>query len=115
MNSKIKKLSALILLCSLLCGCEVNANSINNDLKINAEKFESYREFTLINTRNNEILYEIEGYFSRENAIDNQIIIVEKVDGDLYKRHIFYLNKDTIYIIRDVNGSVVKENSKDDR
>jgi hypothetical protein len=89
-----------------LTGCrEVTFASYN--VSKDADNFKVLRKITVINTRTDNILYELTGFFSLQNSSTDEIAVVCRVDHDKYKKDFIYLNEWTTYVVEDLDGNDV--------
>ena len=106
---KLKKLITCSIACASLLtftGCrEVTYASYN--VSKDADNFKVLRRITVINTRTDNVLYELTGFFSLQNSSTDEIAVVCRVDHDKYKKDFIYLNEWTTYVVEDLDGNDV--------
>lgn len=105
---KIKTLLLSLLTMFSLCGCD-KSNQVNYNLDRQANAFETYRQFTLVNLRSDRILMEVEGYISISNSVsdnaESELQITIKTGDDTYKRHYCYIGAQTCYLVEQIENS----------
>ena len=72
-----------------------------------ADNFKVLRRITVVNTRSDNILYELEGFFSLQNTSTKEIAVISRTGEDEYKKDFIYLNEWTTYVVEDLDGSDV--------
>ena len=101
------KLAAVSTMCALvLSGC-TKSSMVNHNVSKEADNFNVERKITVINVRNNQVLYELTGTFSMQNSDKNELTIISEVGKDIYKKDFIYLSEWTTYIVQDVSGADV--------
>ena len=103
----IKCLCAIVIAISFLTGC-TEASRVSYNVSQEAENFKVFRRVTVINARSDELILELDGFFSIEvDEEDNQLEIVCQTGKDTYQKHFIGLNDWTIYTVEDLGGAVV--------
>lgn len=101
-------LAIILLAIILLCGCD-KSDQVNYNLDRQANAFETYRQFTLVNLRSDKILMEVEGYISISNSVEDnaesELQITIKTGEDTYKRHYCYIGAQTCYLVEQIENS----------
>ena len=98
---------------ALLCasGCD-KSDMVNYNLNRQANAFETYRQFTLVNLRSDKVLMEVEGYISISNSTEDnaetELQVTIQTGPNEYKRHYCYIGAQTCYLVEQ------KENSHTD-
>ena len=104
----MKKILALMLtvlmLAILFCGC-TQAEKISANLSKEADKLNITRKITVINVRNNEILYEIIAKCSLQNKGHSELVVISEVAEGVYKKDFIYLSDWITYVVQDVTGT----------
>lgn len=91
---------------TLLSGCrESDRVAINISQK--ADNFNVTRKITVVNIRDNTILYELIGKCSLKNEGSNELSVISEVSKGQYKKDLIYLSDWTTYIVQDVSGAFV--------
>lgn len=72
------------------------------DLKNAANNFDVMRRITVLNTRTDSIVLQIEGYFSLSNNTNGELEVTLKEDNGNYRIDYIYLNENTMYVIEDI-------------
>lgn len=109
---KKKILMALAFATALACsGCD-KSDMVNYNLNRQANAFETYRQFTLVNLRSDKVLMEVEGYISISNSTEDnaetELQVTIQVGPNEFKRHYCYIGAQTCYLVEQ------KENSHTD-
>lgn len=80
------KLAAVSTMCALvLTGCTKSC-MVSHNVSKEANNFNVERKITVINVRNNQVLYELTGTFSMQNSDKNELTIISEV-GENNDRH----------------------------
>ena len=90
----------------VLTGCR-KATFASYNVSKEADNFNVLRKITVVNTRSDAILYELEGFFSLQNSSSSEIAIISRVGEDNYRKDFIYLNEWTTYVVQDLDGSEV--------
>ena len=105
----MKKLSVLImsiLMVLTLAGCR-EAARVSYNVSKEADNFNVCRQITVINIRDDKVLYTLEGFFSIQNEGHNELCVISEVGEGEYKKDYIYLSEWTTYVCTDLNGSKV--------
>lgn len=109
----MKKLKAVLLgamasvLSMSLVGC-TEASRVSYNLSEEADNFNITRKLTVINSRSDNIIFELEGAFSLQvDQADNQLEITCETGQGEYKKHFINLNEWTTYFVEDLSGANV--------
>lgn len=106
----------LILLIMLICpliifsGCD-QAETTQNNIQKEADKFNVYRKMTFVNLYTNSVLYEVEGYFSLKTSYDNEyqgqqeISIIVLTGRNEFKMHYFSIANNVTYVIEQTENT----------
>ena len=112
-NKFIKILLVLVLLfvsVFAFAGCS-EAETITNNIKKDADKFNVYRKMTFVNLYSDKVLYSVEGYFSLQTTYDNtyqgqqEIGIVVMVGRNEYQMHYFSIANNVTYVIEQIENT----------
>lgn len=99
-----------IILTALLC---VNltsyrqADRVSYNVSREADSFGVCRKITVINSRTDTIIYELEGIFSLNNGVNNELEIICRTGESEYKKHFIYLTDTVLYVVEDMQGATV--------
>ena len=104
MKKAILILLVLAILCAMFCGC-TKAENISNNLSKEADKLNITRKITVINVRDDEVLYEIIAKCSLQDEGHNELVIISEVGEGLYKKDFIYLSDWVTYVVQDVTGT----------
>ena len=78
------------------------AGGINYKLFREANEFNIYRRITVLNTRTDKIMMQMEGYISLSNNDANELVITMKTGEDTYAKNYIYLNEWTCYAVEQI-------------
>lgn len=106
MNSKIKVIAVAAMCATMLTGCTKSC-MVSHNVSKEADNFNVTRKITVINVRDDNVLYELTGNFSMENSDENELTIISEVGDGEYKKDFIYLSDWTTYIVQDVSGADV--------
>ena len=95
---------AILMVAILFCGC-TQAEKISANLSKEADKLNITRKITVINVRNNEILYEIIAKCSLQNEGHSELVVISEVAEGQYKKDFIYLSDWITYVVQDVTGT----------
>ena len=100
-----KRIAYILIIGMLLTGCK--SDIVSEKIRLNANDFNISRKVTVINTRTDNILYENQGLISIEVKSGRLDVITSEGD-DTYTKDIIGLSSDTVFIIEDLEGMVIK-------
>lgn len=78
---------------------------VSNNISKEADNFNVCRRITVINSRTDTIIYELEGVFSLSNNLDDELEIICKTGENEYKKHFIYLTDTILYVVEDMSGA----------
>jgi hypothetical protein len=87
------------------------AETTTHNLQTEADKFNIYRRMTFVNLQTNDLLYEVEVYFSLQTTYENEyqgqqeIAIVIKVAPNEFKMHYFSIDNNVAYVIEQLENT----------
>lgn len=93
---------------SLLCACR-ESDRVSHNVSQQADNFNVTRKITVINVRDDTILYELIGNFALKNEGSNELSVISEVAEGSYKKDFIYLSEWTTYIVQDVSGAYVDQ------
>ena len=99
-------LAVTMLLC--MCSC-TESNKVSYNISQQADNFNVTRKITVVNIRDNTILYELIGKCSLKNEGNNELSVISEVSPGTYKKDFIYLSEWTTYIVQDVSGAYVDQ------
>lgn len=105
----MKKLTVLILsllLVLALAGCR-ESERVSYNISKEADNFNVCREITVINIRDDKVLYTLKGFFSLQNEGNNELVVISEVGDGVYKKDFIYLSDWTTYVCTDLTGAKV--------
>lgn len=75
-----------------------------------ADEFNVLRRITVINTRDNAVLYEITGYSSIQGSTTGgELTFISKIGENTYKKDFIYINDWVTYIVEDISGAEITD------
>ncbi len=99
-------LTIVILVTSVLVFTSCNqSETVNYNIKKDADNFAVYRRMTFINLRTDKILYAAEGYFSLHDSSTNEISITFKVSENEYSLNYFLIGENVVYVIEQIENT----------
>ena len=111
MKKKIVAVMAVVMLsAAMLAGC-TEASQVSHNVSQEADNFNVLRRFAVINTRTDNVEFELIGAFSLqvESSHDNQVEVVVELEDGTYKKHIIGMNENTMYVVEDLGGAKVNK------
>ena len=96
----------IALLCVNLTSCR-EADKVSYNVSLEADSFGVCRKITVINSRTDTIIYELEGVFSLKNSVNNELEIICRTGENEYKKHFIYLTDTVLYVVEDMQGADV--------
>ena len=111
---KKNAIAAIILIFALTLALFISACSpaetASYQVSREADKFNILRRITVINTRDNTVLYEITGYSSIQGSISGgELTFVSKIGENTYKKDFIYINDWVTYIVEDISGAEITD------
>ena len=106
MKKKLTVLILSLLLALALAGCR-EAERVSYNISKEADNFNVCREITVINIRDNKVLYTLQGFFSLQNNGSNELMVLSEVGDGVYKKDFIYLSEWTTYVCTDLTGAKV--------
>jgi hypothetical protein len=105
----MKKIIVMILIvASLAIGCQRESDKVSYNLSLEADNFNIVRQLTVINSRSDDILFQMTGKMSiNTDSSDGQLEVVSEDENGAYHKHFIYLNEWTTYVVEDLGGSEV--------
>lgn len=91
-----------------LSGCR-ESERVSHNISQQADNFNVTRKLTVVNVRNDTVLYELIGNFAMTNEGNNELSVISEVAEGQYKKDFIYLNEWTTYIVQDVSGAYVDQ------
>ena len=111
MKKKIVAVMAVVMFAAMtLAGC-TEVSQVSHNVSQEADNFNVLRRFAVINTRTDNVEFELIGAFSLqvENSHDNQVEVVVELEDGTYKKHIIGMNENTMYVVEDLGGAKVNK------
>lgn len=108
MKKMIAVLATAALITTALTGCR-ESEKVSYNISQQADNFNVTRKITVINVRDDTILYELVGNFALTNEGNNELSIISEVAPGSYKKDYIYLSDWTTYIVQDVSGAYVDQ------
>lgn len=91
---------------SFLAGCS-KADRVNYNISEQAENFQIYRRITVINVRDNSMLYELEAFFNLDNTNYNELVVTSEIGHNKFTKDFIYLNDYTTYVVQQLEAENV--------
>lgn len=87
-----------------LTGC-TEADKVSHNISEEADNFNVFRRVTVINARSDELILEMDGYFSiHVDNEEHQLEIICQTGEQTYAKHFVGLNEWVIYTVEDLKG-----------
>ena len=83
------------------------ADRVSVNVSKEADNFNVCRRITVINSRTDTVIYELEGIFSLDNGYNNELEVICKTGENEYKKHFIYLTDTILYVVEDMSGADV--------
>jgi hypothetical protein len=96
-----------MLLAFTLAGCGRESSRVSYNIGKEADNFNVCREITVINIRDDKVLYTLQGFFSLQNEGSNELVVISEVGDGVYKKDFIYLSDWTTYVCTDLTGAKV--------
>lgn len=107
MKKYINLLFALAASAMILTGC-TQADKVSHNLSQQADNFNEYRQITVINCLQGDVLFQMSGKMSIEaDTADNQLEIVVETGLGEYKKHFIGLSDNVTYVVEDITSKDV--------
>jgi hypothetical protein len=106
----MKKLTVLIVAIAIaltLAGCGRESSRVSYNISKEADNFNVCREITVINIRDDKVLYTLQGFFSLQNNGSSELVVLSEVGDGVYKKDFIYLSNWTAYVCTDLTGAKV--------
>ena len=107
-----KAIACVVLCASLVSGC-ATANEVSYKIARDADWFKVSRRITVINTRQSKPVYENQGLISVNVSVD-RLDVIKKESNTVYTKDIVVLNRDTMYVIEDLEGTEIGKEDGDE-
>jgi hypothetical protein len=105
---KLFLLVAFMCLVVALAGCQREADKVSYNLSLEADNFNVVRQLTVINSRSDDVLFQMTGKMSiTTDKADDQLEVVVEDENGKYHKHFIYLNSWTTYVVEDLGGASV--------
>ena len=96
----------LLIFCIIVMSC-TQATRVSTNVSREADNFGVCRRITVINSRTDTVIYELEGVFSLSNGLNKELEIICKTGENEYKKHFIYLTDTVLYVVEDMSGADV--------
>lgn len=87
-----------------MMGCR-QSDRVSYNVSKEADEFNICRKITVINSRTDTIIYELEGVFALSNNVNNELEIICQTGENEYKKHFIYLTDTILYVVEDMQGA----------
>lgn len=108
----MKKIVMFIIISIMLLavGCERESDKVSYNLSLEADNFNVVRQLTVINSRSDDILFQMTGKMSiNTDGADGQLEVVVEDEEGIYHKHFVRLNEWTTYVVEDLGGADVNK------
>lgn len=102
----ISLIVGLLIFCIIVMSC-TQAERVSTNVSKEADNFNVCRRITVINSRTDTVIYELEGVFSMNNGYNNELEVICKTGENEYKKHFIYLTDTVLYVVEDMSGADV--------
>lgn len=89
-----------------MMGCR-QSDRVSYNVSKEADNFGVCRRITVINSRTDTVIYELEGVFSLSNGYNNELEVICQTGENEYKKHFIYLTDTVLYVVEDMSGADV--------
>lgn len=83
----------------------VGSSDTETNCRTIGESFESERKITIYNTKNNNIVLEVEGYMDILKKSSDELFVTVRVSENVYRVNYIRLDEHTMYMIEDRTGA----------
>lgn len=103
--------TCIVILLLTLTGCaQRESEQVSYNLSLEADNFNVVRQLTVINSRSDDVLFQMTGKMSIEtDTADGQLEVVVEDENGVYHKHFIYLNEWTTYVVEDLGGANVNK------
>lgn len=110
-SEEMKKVFVIIIaviMAVAMAACR-ESSRVSHNISQEADNFNVTRKITVINVRDDTVLYELIGNFAMTNEGNNELSVISEVAEGQYKKDFIYLSEWTTYIVQDVSGAYVDQ------
>lgn len=108
MKKKAITMLLALSMCLSLTACR-ESTRVSWNVSKEADNFNVMRKITVVNVRNDTVLYELTGRFALDNDLENELTVICETDEGVYKKDYIYLNEWTTYVVEDLDGADVDQ------
>lgn len=101
---RLLKIFLLFIIVLGITGC-TKAETVNYNLKQDAEHFLIYRKVTIINLRSDSILMEVEGFLNIDTDKDGDLNITIRIANNQYQLHYVHVTNDAVYLVEQLDAT----------
>lgn len=94
----------LAVVCASMTSCR-QSDVVSYNVSKEADNFNIFRRITVINSRTDTAIYELEGFFSLSNNSSRELEIICRVGDNDYRKHFIYLTDTVLYVVEDIGGT----------
>ena len=100
-------MAAVMFTLCMLTGCTLmnESDRVTHNISKEADNFNVCCRITVINSRTDRIVYELEGVFSLKNSYNDELEVICKTGENEYKKHFIYLTDTVLYVVEDMSGA----------
>lgn len=103
-------IACMVLLLATITGCGRESEEVSYNLSLEADNFNVVRQLTVINSRSDDIMFQMTGKMSIEtDNEDNQLEVVVEDENGKFHKHFIRLNEWTTYVLEDQGGADVNK------
>jgi len=108
MKKAILIILILTLVLTIFTGCR-ESDKVSYNLSMEADNFNIYRLVTVINTRTDEVMFQIRGNISITKEADGDLAIIGEDENGKYFKHFVCLSRDVSYVVEQLSTSNVEK------
>lgn len=95
----------LAIVCVSMTSCNDQSDIVSYNVSKEADNFNICRRLTVINSRTDTAIYELEGFFSLKNNYNDELEVICRVGENDYRKHFIYLTDTVLYVVEDIGGT----------
>lgn len=98
----------VLMLAVMASGCS-EASKVSSNLSLEADNFNVYRMVTVINTRTDNVMFQIRGNISITKEADGDLAIIGEDENGMYFKHFVCLSRDVSYVVEQLGSASVEK------
>lgn len=100
MKKIIATISLILVMATLMVGCDTQANRVSYNLSQEADNFNVVRQLTVINCIQGDVIFQMTGKMSiKADTADNQLEVVVEDESGSYQKHFIGLSDNVTYTV----------------